>query len=665
MPRIRQGVASVALLGAFVVLSSPATAVGATSPAATTTPIKHLVVIFQENVSFDHYFGTYPNAANTSGQTVQAAAGTPTVNGLANTQGAGGAGTLLTNNPNQDLAGKQANPRRLDPANTNDVITCDQDHGYGTEQKAFNGGAMDKFIASVGTAKGANGLGQPCKGSDVMNYYDGNTVTGLWNYAQHFAMSDNSFGTTFGPSAPGALNLASGNTGGVGKMINGADTKGDTVADGNGGTSLISDAQPYYDDCSTRDAVSMTGKNVGDNLNSAGLSWGWFQGGFKPTTSFATATASTPQPTSTFTPDQFKGKFVTDPAADQGLCNAKHPVGVAVGGTGGTAKGGTNYGSKDDYIAHHQPFQYYPSTANPHHLPPTSLTAIGTDTQTITAGVPQFDTANHQYGMSDFDSLVGAISRGQASPDLLPAVSFLKAPAYQDGHAAYSDPLDEQKFIASEINALQQTPDWASTAVVIAYDDSDGFYDHAYSGVRNPSNTSAAATPPGPQDFLSGAGMCASTTTATPLAGQNGRCGYGPRMPLMVISPWAKANYVDHTLTDLSSIPKFIEDNWQLPRINGSFDAIAGPIDPMFDFSQAQGSNATLFLDPNTGQPTQTIPVGSPATGAGGASHSTDQALLTLGGLALLGAGGAISHAIRGRQVTAHPGTGGRSGGNG
>ena len=116
-------------------------------------------------------------------------------------------------------------------------------------------------------------------------------------------------------------------------------------------------------------------------MNAAGLSWGWFQGGFRPTTTFATRRRA--QPTSTFTPDQFKGKFAVAPASDQGLCNAVHPIGVAVGGTGGTTAGGTNYGNKDDYIPHHEPFQYYASTANPHHLPPASLAAIGTDTQTF------------------------------------------------------------------------------------------------------------------------------------------------------------------------------------------------------------------------------------------------------------------------------------------
>jgi phospholipase C len=600
VPRTRTVAASAVALGLAVVLTSPAagSAAGAPGPDLAngkSNAIKHLVVIYQENVSFDHYFGTYPKAANTSGQPFQAARHTPSVNGLT--------ASLLTNNPNKDAAGNQTNPLRLDPANINDVLTCDQDHNYNDEQKAFDGGKMDRFPATVGTSGGKSGTGQACKASDVMNYYDGNTVTGLWNYAQGFAMSDNSFGTTYGPSSPGALNLISGDTGTVGTMINGAATNGDTVSDGQGGTSLVSDAQPYYDDCSTRDAVTMTGKNIGDELNAAGLSWGWFQGGFRPTTTFATATAGHPQPTSTFTPDQFKGKFAVAPASDQGLCNAVHPVGVAIGGTGGLTPGGTNYGNKDDYIPHHEPFQYYASTANPHHLAPASLASIGTDTQTITAGVPQFDTANHQYDTSDFDALVGAISHGFVSPDRLPAVSFLKAPGYQDGHAGYSDPYDEQQFVVNEINALQHTPDWSSTAVVIAYDDSDGWYDHVFSGVHNPSNTSGVATPPGPQDFLNGTGLCGDTTKQTPLAGQNGRCGYGPRLPLLVISPWAKRNFVDHTLTDQSSIAKFVEDNWKLPRIAGSFDSIAGSLSNMFDFRDHRGDTAKLLLDPVTGQP--------------------------------------------------------------
>jgi phospholipase C len=175
----------------------------------------------------------------------------------------------------------------------------------------------------------------------------------------------------------------------------------------------------------------------------------------------------------------------------------------------------------------------------------------------------------------------------------LPAVSFLKAPAYQDGHAAYSDPLDEQRFVVREINALQRTPAWRDTAVVIAYDDSDGWYDHAYSGIVNPSRTVA--------DALTGPGMCG---TGTRLAGEQGRCGYGPRLPFLVVSPWARSNAVDHSLTDQSSVIRFVEDNWGLPRIHGSADRLAGDLDRMFDFSAGHPRNAApLILDPATGEP--------------------------------------------------------------
>ena len=573
------------LLGLFSISPMTTAAEDQTaSSASAATPIQHLVVIFQENVSFDHYFATYPIAANTSGVTFKAE-GHVTVNNLASTPGAGGVGTLLTNNPNKDASGNQVNPKRYNPANINDILTCDQNHNYDTEQKSFNNGAMDKFVTTVGTGSGKSPTGQSCNAADVMNYYDGNTVTAFWNYAQQFAMSDNSFDTTFGPSSPGAINLISGNTGTAMQPPLTGKAATNVVSDGNGGLSLIGDDQPYYDDCSTRDSVVMSGKNLGDLLNAKGLSWGWFQGGFRPSTPYSVAAPG--QPTSTFTPDQFSGKFNVAPASNQGICNTFHPVGAAAGGTG-------QYGYKDDYIPHHEPFMYYQATANPHHLAPASLAAIGTDSQTITGGVPQFNTANHQYDTSDFDALVAAIARGYLSPDHLPAVSFLKAPGYQDGHGAYSDPLDEQQFIVNEINALQHTPDWSSTAVVLAYDDSDGWYDHAFSGVHNASTTSL--------DFLTGTGQCGAAN-APRLGGQQGRCGYGPRQPLLVISPFAREGKVDHTLTDISSILKFAENNWKLGTIDGSFDSIAGSLNGMFDFSGERGDNSKkLYLDPITGQ---------------------------------------------------------------
>ena len=100
--------------------------------------------------------------------------------------------------------------------------------------------------------------------------------------------------------------------------------------------------------------------------------------------------------------------------------------------------------SQKDYSPHHEPFQYYASTANPPHLPPTSIATIGHQ-----------DQANHQYDLKDFWAA--------ADSGNLPAVSYLKAADYQDGHAGYSDPLDEQTFLVDTINQPREAAD-AGTA---------------------------------------------------------------------------------------------------------------------------------------------------------------------------------------------------------
>jgi len=499
----------------------------------TATPIKHLVVIFGENISFDHYFGTYPNATNPPHEPkFRAAAGTPTVNGY--TDG------LLFSNPNflntTGNANGAMNPFRLDRSQ---AATADQDHDYTPEQQAFHGGLMDSFPQFTGTP-GPPPTGQNTTGL-VMGYYDGNTVTALWNYAQRYALNDNSYDTNFGPSTPGAINLISGQTNGITDQMNAG---GDVVEDGVGGFTLVSDADPVGDVCSTTTGavVQFGGQNVGDLLNVRGITWGFFEGGFNLQTK---------------NPDGSTG------------CNRSHTSAITKT-------------LKADYIPHHEPFQYYKSTANPQHLRPSSVRRIG-----------ETDQANHQYDTDDFFSAVQAGN--------MPAVSFLKAPGFQDAHAGYSDPLDEQTFVVKVINFLQTRPEWKSTAVVIAYDDSDGWYDHQMSPIVNQSQTA--------MDALNAPGQCGSSAN-TALAGTSGehaqgRCGYGPRLPLLVISPYAKQNYVDHTITDQSSITRFIEDNWLgSQRITGSFDAIAGTLNGMFDFNgkkRDRPNDGLYLLDPDTG----------------------------------------------------------------
>ena len=512
-----------------------APAYGTPQPAAgtTATPIQHLVVIFQENVSFDHYSGTYPNATNPPGEPAfHAAKGTPTVNGFSP--------ALLNNNPNLNPANGTGatNPFRLDRTQ---AVTADQDHDYTAEQQAFDMGALDLFPLYVGTA------GPPPPGGGVtsttglnLGYFDGNTVTAIWNYAQNYAMSDNSYSTTFGPSTPGAINLISGQTNGVVATLNGT---GDEVDGGDGSLTLIGDADPIGDTCSssTRAQATMGSKNIGDLLNAAGITWGSFMGGFN--------------------------LKLTNPNGTTGC--SRSSTGLA--------------GSTGDYIPHHAWFQYYTSTANPNHTRPASISEIGHN-----------GPANHQYDLQDFFS---ALSAG-----VFPAVNFIKAQAYQDGHAGYSDPIDEQNFLTKLINTLQENPEWGTTAVVILYDDSDGWYDHQMGPIVNQSTGSA--------DALTGTNACGTAATSLPGVDPGnphalGRCGYGMRQPLLVISPWALENFVDHTVTDQSSVLRFIEDNWLSgERIQGSFDSVANSITQMFNF-RTMRNNGRLILNPTTGAPLQ------------------------------------------------------------
>jgi phospholipase C len=471
------------------------------APPPTTTPIKYVVVIFQENNSFDHYFGTYPMATNPAGEPAfMALPNTPSVNGL----------TPLLNNLSAVA------PFRLDRSQ---AVTCDNTNAYTDEQNAYNSGAVNLF---PNNAAKATGPPTPCLTDLIMGYYDGNTVTALWNYAQHFAMSDNFFDSEFGVTEEGHQNLIAGQThtnnpNVAGKVVNG---------------SIIANVEAGVDDCVVAPStlVTMNSKNVGDLMNTAGIPWGWFYGDFPE------SGGSTP--------------------IDSTQC-ASTPSGQT-------------------YNSHYAPFMYYASTSNQHHLAPSSATAIGTAA----------DQANHNYSLVDFQS---ALAAGN-----LPAVTFLKAPSTETGHPSKSDPLQEQTFLVDTINQLQQSPFWSQMAIFITYDDSDGWYDHVMPPIVNPSNNAA--------DTLAGSTLHCGTPQAGAFLN---RCGYGSRLPLIAISPYTKQNYVDHAITDTSSVLRFIEDNWSLGRLgNQSFDALAGTLNGLFDFTDTPNPAARqLLLNDSTGEP--------------------------------------------------------------
>ena len=524
----------VSLLSSNLVYTVPARAgdkdkEDAAAKLKTATPIKHLVVIFDENNSFDHYFGTYPVALNPPGEPpFYADRDTPPVDGLTP--------TLLSRNPNQ-LANSDAaynvNPFRLDPS---EASTCDNDNHYTDEQTAFDSGLLDKFTVTGLTPACGAGYYDPTTQVLGMGYYDGNTVTALWNYAQHFAMSDNFFDSEFGTTVMGHLNLLSGQTHGLRVL---AGTAKDTQIN-NG--SVIANVQPYYDDCaigstpnidmSTVNAIGQIvgNKNVGTLLTAANVTWGWFYDDFAATSA---------------------------PGVTPATCDA-------------------------NYNSHYAPFGYYQATANPHHLPPSSVPAIGTNG----------DQANHNYNLDEF-------WQAEANGNL-PAVSFIKFSKPNTGHPMDSTPLLEQTAIVNVVNELEGSPFWKDMAILIAYDDSDGWYDHVAAPIVNTSDDPI-------NDSLSGS-AAAKTGACGPAnpAGIQDRCGFGVRLPFLVISPYAKHDYVDHSVNDTTSILRFIEANWNLGTTGDptSFDVLAsGTILGMFDFEHPDiPENRALYLNPTDGE---------------------------------------------------------------
>ena len=277
-----------------------------------------------------------------------------------------------------------------------------------------------------------------------MDYYDGNTVTALWNYAQNYAMSDNNWDTTFGPSTPGALNLISGSTGG-GYAVD--PTTGRRSTDpGSGqrpeqqrpGHASTATSDPAYDDCSDSQPHLDQPARRHDRQEHR-----------RPAQRQERHLGLVP------------GRLRADRDQRGRLRGLRLRSTTNIGGNAVT-----------DYSPHHNPFEYYKSTANPKHLPPSSEAAIG-----------HTDQANHEYDLSDFYE---TLKDGN-----MPSVSFLKAAEYQDAHPGYSDPLDEQTFLVNTINQIEESKYWASTAIVITYDDSDGWYDHQAPLIVNGSNTSA------------------------------------------------------------------------------------------------------------------------------------------------------------------------------
>jgi phospholipase C len=424
--------------------------------------IEHLVVIYEENHSFDNYFGLFPGAdgiANAGAAASQVdKQGEPYTNLPVPLADAAAGQTLRQPDPRfpTDLPNG--------PFLFNDYIppterTAAIIHAFYREQYQIDGGKMDKF------ATWSDGAGM------VMGYWDLSDLP-LYKLAQQYTVADRFFHAAFGgsflnhqwlicactptfPNAPASMisqpfpddpgHLQDNNLTEDGYVVNTSYT--------------VNTPHPQTAKPETL-IPNQTAPTIGDRLSNAGVTWAWYSGGWND------AVAGNPDALFQF---------------------------------------------------HHQPFAYYANFAD--------------------------GTAERAAHLKDEQDLIAALQDGT-----LPSVTFFKPIGVDNEHPSYTTVARGQEHVMQLVNAIQASAYWPTTAIIITYDENGGAWDHV----------------------------------APPVVD---RWGPGSRVPAVIVSPWARHGYIDHTVYDTTSILKLIETRWQLEPL-GARDATAGDLTGAFDFSQ-------------------------------------------------------------------------------
>ncbi len=421
--------------------------------------IAHVIIIYQENWSFDSLFGTFPGA-----------------NGLANA-GAAVRQVDADDKPYETLppaidnrkrppvpdpripAGLPVAPfdltRHIAPGDTagNPV------HRFYQQQLQINGGKMDKFVAYSGV------------GALAMSYYDATNLP-VGKLAQEYVLADNFFHAAFGgsflnhawlicactphwPNAPASLRAE---IDANGRLVKDGDVSPDGYIVNTAYT--VNTPHPAAITDRARLVPNLTLPTIGDRLDEKGISWAWYSGGW-----------------------------------NDAVAGRAHPI----------------------FQYHHQPFAYFAKWAD--------------------------GTAAKVTHLKDEEDFLRDLKERR-----LPAVSFVKPLGPDNEHPGYANLTAGQEHVAQLVRAVMASQYWAKSAIIITYDENGGRWDHV---------------PPPMID----------------------RWGPGTRVPTIIVSPWAKRRFVDHTLYDTTSILKLIETRWALQPLQ-TRDAAANDLTNTFDFSR-------------------------------------------------------------------------------
>jgi len=475
--------------------------------------VKYVFVLFQENRSFDSYFGSFPGA-----------------DGLFAKNGAPVTG-FSQKLMNLDGTMGSITPFRIDPSWWSSDLD-DVDHGHvrmAEKMDAVAGRAqMDRFALIEEQKYIPKGQTLPTLkakqyGELAMAYEDCNTIPFLWNYANRFVLFDHFFQHTIGPSTPNAIAMIAGQSGET-QWVKHPDesTANPKLAAAGEGEPLVTDADPAFGVVNPKD---------------------------KPSAALNQTYASLPL---TFLGRDARSATAQDSAAATDLADVQKDIPAIAKRNGidvpwGWYQEGYDREPPDSYIGHHNGPQYFGYVMNNPALS-AHLRGLQDFFDDIGAGKLS-ETGGVYYVRGGFQNIAGL---KPADPNPQVQHNF----AGDDDHPGYSDSALSEALVARTVNAIAGSRYWANSVILITYDESEGDYDHVAPKFVEYDPSGLPLSP-------------------------------GPRIPLIVISPFARTHVVDHDAGDHNSVIKLIDEIYGLPKLADLPDEAEARVAGLAMFKQA------------------------------------------------------------------------------
>ncbi len=621
--------------------------------------IKYVFVLFQENRSFDHYFGTYPGAngfystypgANPQDPYAQPANQVNVLMGVNSAQQniLQSDGTFRTQTPflmprtvqNSAGATVQIYPEdslSVDHSHTGFIFSehfnkstrqIPKNDAYVLDEEGYTYSGDASTTSSVVTKSGAPITSNPSEtavqaGELMVAHLDCDTAPFLWQYADRFALFDNMHQTTYGPSTPNAIAMIAGQTGETQWALH-PSTTGLNIP---GGQSVpnVTDNQPFpgsnldtssgpkpplgpdeamFAACTTPGQAGtapacptpLTPANFGPltTVKLKGPETGFYAG--QPNLTFASLPLS-------FMGTSINTIIQSDENPMMDLMDVQNDIQTIAGARGVVNWGWYQQGYSTEPFDGQVTVDTFPSTTPHssyivHHNGPQYFGYLGDNTaeQNNLHGLQQFysDVANQALPAKGGVFYVrGGYFNNDGLVSLDPNPNVRATFAGNDDHASYSDVQISEANVADSVNAIANSPYWNQSAIIITYDETDGMYDHVPEAVRSY----------GP-DHL-------------PLSG-------GPRIPLIVVSPYAASHTVSHVYSEHSSVIKLIDELFALRPLADLPDEVHGRL-----MGYKNPTNDPALLAPNGTRQANLGPADAPNNGIGDLLEAFDNDRLT------------------------------------